>query len=563
MRNQLLVLGLGGIAAALLLNGNGNASSAAASRLSCANLDTAGLNLPNLRVVSSQLVSDDLNAPTYCQVQGKVNERTGQDGRSYAISFEMRLPIAWNGRFLHQVNGGNDGAVVPADGGSLNACRNISAISRGYAVLSSDAGHNGADPSNASAGLTQGNIFGMDPQARSDYGYAANGTLAPLAKRIIQIHYGKKPAFSYMFGCSNGGRHGMVAASRYADLYDGIVAGDPGFNLPKAAVQHAWDVQSFQIADPDIRKAYSRDDMKLIGNKVVEKCDALDGVADGLVGDLRQCQSVFKLSDLQCSAEKTATCLTANQVTGLNRSMGGPKNSSGQQLYSDWSFDGGMGAGNWRFWKLEGIPPWDNYPLIATLGAGSLSYIFTTPLTQTPGKPADLVKFLSNFNFDTDAPKIFAKDAQFTESAMDFMTPPDVANPKLARLKAKGHKLIVYHGQSDGVFSVNDTINWYELLSANNGGDASDFVRLFTVPGMNHCAGGPATDQFDMLSAITNWVENGIAPDNVLASVNPNNPELPADWKKTRTRPLCAYPKIAKYTSGDKELASSFTCQAP
>jgi feruloyl esterase len=210
------------------------------------------------------------------------------------------------------------------------------------------------------------------------------------------------------------------------------------------------------------------------------------------------------------------------------------------------------------------VPPWDNYPLIATLGGGSLSYIFTTPPTNTPGKPEDLVKFLTNFNFDTDAPKIFAKDDTFKESAMDFMTPTDVADPKLADFKAKNRKLIVYHGDSDGVFSVNDTINWYEKLIKNNDGNASSFARLFVVPNMNHCSAGPATDQFDALSAITNWVEAGQAPDTITASVNPTNPELPEKWSKTRTRPLCPWPKIAKYTGGEKgnvEVAASFTCE--
>jgi pimeloyl-ACP methyl ester carboxylesterase len=367
-----------------------------------------------------------------------------------------------------------------------------------------------------------------------------------------------------MFGCSNGGRHGMVAAARYAEDYDGILAGAPGFDLPKAAVQHAWDVQSFQIADPDIRKSFSREDMQLVAATVVAKCDALDGINDGLVADMRQCQQVFTLSELQCTGDKQATCLTASQVKALDRAMGGPKNSQGEQLYTAWSYDSGMGSGDWRFWKFEsGIPPWDNYPLIATMGAGSLSYLFTTPPTKTPGGPAALVNFLAHFDFDKDAPKIFATDETFKESAMAYMTPPDIAAPKLADFKAKGRKLIVYQGQSDAVFAANDITRWYEQLAANNGGDASSFARLFVVPGMNHCSGGPATDQFDALSALMTWVETDQAPDQLLASTNPTNPELPADWSKTRTRPLCVWPKIAKYTSGDPEKAESFQCVLP
>jgi feruloyl esterase len=532
----------------------------------CTSIATKIAPLNNVQITRSELITKDTQYPAYCLVQGKANERTGTDGKTYAISFEMRLPAAWNGRFLYQVNGGNDGVVVPAEGDSksLNAVGHVTALSRGFAVLSTDAGHNIADPANKSSGLLAGNMFGFDSQARSDYGYAATGTMAPIAKSIIKGFYGIDPIYSYMFGCSNGGRHGMVAATRYADLFDGILAGDPGFDLPKAAVQHAWDIQSFQIANPDIRKSFSRDDMRLVAAKVIEKCDDLDGVKDGLVADMRQCQSVFKLSDLQCTGEKDANCLTSNQVKALDRSMAGPKNSSGVQLYSDWPYDGGMGAGNWRFWKIEsGVPPWDNYPLIATMGAGSLACIFTTPPEKIAGDPASLVNFLGRYDFDKDAPKIFATDGIFKESAIEFMTPPDMTEPKLADFKAKGGKLIIYQGQSDGVFSANAIIQWYEKLASNYNGDASGFVRLFVVPGMSHCSGGPATDEFNGLTSLMNWVEAGQAPDQIIASVNPGNPELPADWNKTRTRPLCVWPKIAKYKGGDKEKAESFQCELP
>lgn len=539
-------------------------SAAAPSQLDCASITTDNLQLSNVQISKAALVTKDVRYPVYCLVQGKINQRTGVDGKSYAIGFELRLPMAWNGRFLDQVNGGNDGAVVPAEGNVSTPYGQVSALARGLAVLSTDAGHNGNDPENASLGPVAGNVFGLDPQARIDYGYTSNYIAAPIAKTIIEKHYGKAPAFSYMMGTSNGGRHGLVVASRYPDMFDGIIAGSPGFDLPKAAVQHAWDVQSWQMADADLRKAFSRDDLKLVANKVVEACDALDGVKDGLVNDLRQCQKVFKLSDLKCTGDKNATCLTANQVTALDRSMGGPKDSTGKQLYSDWSYDGGIGGGNWRGWKLGATAPdGQDYPRIVTLGGGSLSYIFTTPPTKIAGDPASLIAFLSKFNFDTDAPKIFATDATFKESAMDFMTPTDVADPKLADFKAKGRKLIVYHGQSDPVFSVNDTIQWYDKLTANNGGDATSFARLFVVPGMTHSNSGPSTDQFDMLTAMMNWVEGGQAPDQILAAVNPTNPDLPASWSKSRTRPLCVWPKIAKYKSGDVEQAASFTCELP
>lgn len=528
--------------------------------VACGQLDQAFGAGAGVRLTAIQVVADDgKGTPTHCQVRGLANERTGADGRPYAIGFEMRLPVDWNQRFLHQVNGGNDGQVVPATG-SLPIW-NQSALQRGFAVISSDSGHNEGDPSVKDAGLVKGNLFGQDPQARRDYGYTANDTVFQVAQTLMRTHYGQAPQRNYMAGCSNGGRHALVAATRYGDRYDGILAGAPGMNLPKAAVQHAWDVQSWQMADQDIRQAFTPADMKLVGQHVLDRCDALDGLKDGIVSNLAACQPKVDLKALQCTGAKSASCLSSTQVIALNRSLAGPRNSKGEALYTDWSWDAGMGSGNWRFWKLESqIPPWDKLPLIATMGAGSLSYIFTTPSTATAGKPADLLAFLTRFDFDRDAPKIYATDGAFKESAMAFMTAPDVDNPQLKTFRAKGGKLLVYHGHSDAVFSVNDTRRWADKFQANGGGNS---FRYFGVPGMAHCSGGPATDQFDALGALVNWVEKGEAPNTLVAGLNPANKEVPADWNPKRSRLLCPHPQVARYESGDPESAQSFRCVAP
>ncbi len=523
------------------------------------------------RIDSATAAPADKGLPAACVVEGTVDPRIGADGKSYALKFEMRLPLAWNGRFLHQVNGGNDGAVVPAigDPSNLNAYGGVPALARGFAVLSSDEGHGGQDPANASLGLQGGAAFGVDPQARDEYGYAGDIRLGPIGKKIIAKFYGVAPATSYMVGCSNGGRHAMVAATRMGGDYDGFVAGDPGFNLPRAAIQHAWDIQSFERVNPDVKKSFSPADMALIAHKVADVCDKLDGVEDGLVYDLSACQKAFHLADLACAGEKTDACLSKTQVEALERAFGGPKNSKGEQLYSDWPYDAGMSSANWRFWKVfSGIPPWNNNPLIATMGAGSLAAIFTTPPTLTKGDPEALMKFLETFDFDRDAPKIYAKGTftvdgkpiDYKESAWEFMTPPDADDPKLEALRAAGHKLIVYHGQSDGVFSFNASAAWIEKLKANVP-DADNGARLFAVPGMNHCQAGPATDRFDALQAIVDWAEKGKAPDVIVATVSPENKEVPADWSPKRTRPLCPWPKFAHYVGGDKESAESFACR--
>ncbi|HEV3044970.1 MAG TPA: tannase/feruloyl esterase family alpha/beta hydrolase [Roseiarcus sp.] len=545
---------------------------AKAKPIVCDQLTTETLGLAHVTIASAAEAPADKGLPAACIIKGAANQRVGVDGKAYALGFEMRLPLAWNGRFLHQVNGGNDGAVLPAigDPNDVNAYGGKPALARGFAVLSSDEGHNGADPANAAFGLAAGAAFGADPQARDDYGYSGDMTLGPIGKTIIAKFYGQAPARSYMFGCSNGGRHAMVAATRMGDQYDGFVAGDPGFDLPRVAIQHAWDVQSFETIDPDIKKSFSPGDMALISRKVLEACDKLDGVEDGMVGDVKACQKVFHLADLACAGDKTDLCLSKAQVAALTGAFAGPHDSKGDQLYSDWSFDAGMGSANWRFWKVfSGIPPWNNNPLIATMGAASLAAIFTTPPTFTKRDPDSLMAYLSHFDFDKDAPKIYAKGTfnldgkpiRYAESAWDFMAPPDADDPKLALLKAAGHQIILYHGQSDGVFSINASTRWIEKLSANYDGDAAAFARLFAVPGMNHCSKGPATDNFDMLSAIVDWAEQGKAPDRIIAGLSPGNKEVPADWSPSRTRPLCPWPKVARYVGGDKEKAESFECQ--
>src|SRR4051812_38967694 len=285
----------------------GAATAAQAEEAGCSKVTAEALKVAGLTLTGSKLQEAADGLPRHCILAGKVNERTGIDGHSYAIQFEIRLPETWNGRFLHQVNGGNDGVVVPALGDKADGLVSGGAtpLAKGFAVLSSDSGHSGNDPANKPRALAAGSAFGLDPQARRDYGYAADITLAPIAKAIISAHYGRKPDYSYIAGCSNGGRHTMVAADRMPDAYDGFLVGNPGFNLPRAAIQHAWDIQALSKADPDTRKSITRDDAKLISSKITAACDALDGVKDGLTSNLRACQKAFSFDSLRCTAGAT------------------------------------------------------------------------------------------------------------------------------------------------------------------------------------------------------------------------------------------------------------------
>jgi len=511
----------------------------------------------------------------HCVVSGRMFERIGPiDGKAYAIGFEMRLPLAWNGRYFYQANGGIDGNVVIAAGATSGGGPLTSALLQGFAVISSDAGHDAA----------QNPTFGVDPQARLDYGYEAVGKLTPMAKAVILQAYGVRPRHSYFGGCSNGGRHAMVAAARYADEYDGFLAGSAGFNLPKAAVRSIYRGQQYAplavpgakivggpfAGLPDLSGAWTPAERQLVSDRVLARCDALDGVVDGQVQDLEACQRAFDLDrDVPtCAGPRDGTCLSADQKSALGRIFAGPVDAAGHPIYARFPFDSGHGSSNTIFWEF--IAP-------VVLDPGAVGFVFKTP-------PADAATFVPPlFSLGSDvkllAQQIRATDSIYTQSGMQFMTPPDPEN--LGVLRRRGGKLIVYHGISDPIFSVLDTVRWYRALGQDaedrdrehehedehDGAAAADYARLFLVPGMNHCSGGPATDQFDMLSTLVRWVEHGEAPARVIAQArgagNPGgaNAEVPANWAPDRTRPLCPYPQKAIYAGGPADRAESFACR--
>ncbi|MAQ86153.1 MAG: tannase/feruloyl esterase family alpha/beta hydrolase [Maritimibacter sp.] len=501
--------------------------------------------------------SEELNV-AHCLLRGVMDERTGMDGKPYAIRFELRMPDDWQGRFMHQFNGGNDGAVVPALGEGTGVAMGNPALARGMAVVSSDAGHDGE--ANPEAGLAGSNMFGFDFEARRDYGYGAVAKLHPIALELVETYYGRAPDYVYGFGRSNGGRHAMVAAERMPDAFDGLLAGYPGFNLPKAALQHAWDVQSFRSVGNSLATAFSADELAAVATRVAEACDGLDGLEDGMIFDVEGCQDAFAPATMACSAGQDSACLPEDKVAALDRIHAGPTDSSGAPLYSDWVWDTGIATANWRFWKLESpIPPWGKKPLIAIMGSGSLAQIFTTPPTQVAGDPESLEAYLMAFDFDTDADGIWATSDAFPESPMEVMTPPSAADPTLDGMEAAGSKLIVFHGVSDPVFSFKDTANWYARLMENNAA-ASDFVRLYAIPGMPHGQGGNAPDEVDMLGALIAWVEDGAAPGPLTARIRQGNEE--ADTGNLgATRPLCPWPRHAQFTGNDPMSAASFSCE--
>ena len=520
-------------------------------------------------ITTAQLNAATATLPEHCEVLGTINPRTGIDGQPYALKLHLRMPIAWNERFFYQGGGGTDGNLGNADAAQ---------IQQGYAVVSTDSGHDNTVNNTALAGSFQ---FGFDPQARSDYGYNGPARVAAAAKAISKKFYRKPAKYSYFVGCSEGGREGLMFSQRYPEIFDGIVSGNPGMDLPKAAVAEAWDSQAFAAAartktpfdNPDLASSFTPAELTTVGNAILQACDAQDGVVDGMVQNPNACRF-----DPQTLGPAGTGALSGAQVTALEKVFGGAKNSRGRSLYAGWFWDPGMAAPGWRVWKIGPLLPVPgNTSLNTTLGGGALPFIFTTPPNSATGGTAlhgssvvttagpnpgfsglndSFVPWVLGFNMDTDAPKIFARGA-FAESAMDFM---GTSSTDYRHFRRGGNKLIVYSGQADPVFSSKYHIRWYDRLVDDNGGlrRTQDFARLFLVPGMNHCGGGPAASQFDAFAALVKWVERDNAPDSLLGTAGADTP-----WPG-RTRPLCPYPEYARYKGhGNVEDAASFVCVAP
>ena len=436
------------------------------------------------------------------------------------------------------------------------------ALEMGYAVVSTDTGHDNAINSNPAM---QGTVaFGHDYEARVEYAEKAINSVASVAKHVVNTFYGRSAEHNYFVGCSNGGREGMVFAQRFPEQFDGIVAGAPAFAVPKAAVAEAWDTQAFgalanhmKLANnsglPDIARTFSQGDLKIVADTIEQVCDADDGIADGMVQNLFQCTTPRVRPALEthvCAHEKDAACLSREQVDALVRSLEGPRNSKGESLYAGWPWDVGIADMGWRIWKL-GIPG-GMESINVMLGSPAMSGLFVTPPATVAATSEANLRYQLDFDFDRDASKLFSTSKDFPRSGWDLV---GAQSTDLARFHQHGGKMIVPHGGSDPIFSINDTVKWWRTLDAANNGKAADFVRVFAVPGMNHCSGGPATDQFNALAAIVDWVEAGRAPDRIEAKAGSNTP-----WPG-RTRPLCPFPQIARYKAGDVNKSESFACE--
>jgi pimeloyl-ACP methyl ester carboxylesterase len=453
--------------------------------------------------------------PSNCRAQGVIDRRVGVDGNNYAIGFAIALPDRWNGRFLFQGGGGLNGSIRPPLG--PQATGEVPALARGFAVVSTDSGHQGAVFDAA---------FMADQEAALNFAQASVGKVTAAAKAIIAHYYGQPPARSYFVGCSTGGREGMVASQRYPAEFDGIVAGAPAMRTGHSNLGLAWANYNFtQIAPkgengkPNPAKAFSPSDRKLITDAIVAACDAKDGLKDGMIFDTRQCR--FDPTSLACSGAKTDACLAPAQVSALAKAFAGPRNSRGAQSYPAFPWDSGIAAID--------VP----IPGILTTGARS-------PV----GPPV-----YETINVDDIEDRVNGDGMQRLQSTQSWTN--------LNSFFRRGGKILFYHGVSDPWFSALDTIDYYERMAASSGGIAqvrANSSRAYLVPGMGHCGTGAATlDRFDLLQAVVDWAEHGKVRESVIAT----GPAFPG-----RSRPLCAYPQHAAYKGqGNPEDAASFECR--
>src|SRR5665213_679437 len=497
--------------------------------LKCA--DLVGLKIPgtSIAIVKSDSMADApphsvkimpplpmtvaVAVPAHCRADGVIDPRTGVGGKPYAIGFAIALPDRWNGRFLFQGGGGLNGSVLPPLGPA--AAGDVPALARGFAVVSTDSGHKGA--------VFDASFF-ADQEAALNFANSSVGKVTAAAKSILARYYGEGPRHSYFTGCSTGGREGMLASERYPEAFDGIVSGDPAMNTGHSNLGLAWANHAFTAiapkdasGKPEPTKAFSAADRKLVVGAILGACDALDGVKDGMIFDGLHCH--FDPAVLQCKAEKTASCLSPAQVGALKTGLAGPKNSRGTQSYPAFPYDSGIDA--------PGFIP------------GILASAAHSPVNPP---------FYQSIDVDRIEDRV---DADGQEQLTDT-----VRWTNLTSFFGHGGKILYYHGWSDPWFSPLDTLDYYQRMAKDSGGMEkvrAQSSRIYFVPGMGHCRGGPALDNFDLLTAVVDWVEHGQAPDQVIAT----GPAFPG-----RSRPLCAYPQHAQYKgSGNPEDSANFTCR--
>jgi Tannase and feruloyl esterase len=449
-------------------------------------------------------------APPHCRVTGMLTPE---------IAFEVSLPQRWNGRFYMIGNGGHAGESLEDP---MRVAQRNAALQAGFAFAQTNTGHDARKEPGASFVMS-------NPAKAIDYAFRAVNLTAVTAKGITRAYYHKDITRSYWNSCSNGGRQGLVEAQRYPQDFDGILANSPWVSQTGFTIGATWNQRALDAAPLSAAK------LALVAKVVMAKCDALDGLKDGQIDDPRRCTLDVKAEVPACAAgTDDDACLTAAQSDAVMKIYSGPI-SHGQQIFPGFML-GSEAAGGWMNFIVPVQP--GRKAADFNLAEGTLRYLVPTP----PQPNYDY----RNLDFDRDTHLLDA-----------WGQLGNANNPDLSRFRNRGGKLIMTYGWADPVLEPMAGVNYYERAITRNGPDTPQFFRLFMVPGMGHCGGGVATDRFDAVTALVDWVEKGKAPDVIRAARVVNKQEV-------RSRPLCAYPNIARYAGqGSIDAAANFRCVSP
>ena len=484
--------------------------------MSCAAV--AGLATAETTIVSVRLVRATDGAPEHCRVSGLIQPE---------IRFELNLPADWNRRFYMHGNGGFAGET-PEFGGRPGY--RAKALQQGFAVIQTNTGHDAAVEPLAT--------FAVSYQKRVDYAFRAVHMTVVEGKRITAAYYGRGPAYSYWDGCSTGGRQGLISAQRFPQDFDGIAVGAPVLAFVDTVIQSLWNgLVMLETPVPPSK-------MKLVSDAAYGRCDAKDGLKDGLIDDPRRCDFDPARDVAQCPAGQDGeNCLTPAQTTALKKiygglQVGGKPTHFGQQVGAE-----ALGASFLGTGQMES--GWEGW-LVARPGERARQHAFGEAFVRYFQPRPDPAMDTAKFDFAKDVAKY-----------ADARTLLDATDPNLGPFRRRGGKLLMYFGWADTALPPLMGIDYYMKAVAANGLATPDFFRLFMVPGMFHCRGGVGPDRLDAMTAVINWVENGVPPASITAS------QVSQD-KLVRTRPLCPYPQVARYSgSGSPDDAANFACKAP
>jgi feruloyl esterase len=460
---------------------------------------------------SAVAVTDREGVPEFCHVQGLIQPE---------IRFHVSLPRSWNGRLYMFGNGGYAGESLNAAG---RLQRRDAALAKGFAVVSTNTGHEASREPLAS--------FAVNPQKLSDYAYRAVHVSVLAAKGLMNRYYGAAPERSYFDGCSTGGRQGLIAAQRFPDDFDGIVVGAPVLDFSGTMLHYLRSNQMLRQAQGLASK------VGLVAAAIYKKCDDADGVADGLIDDPRSCRFDPGADLTPCAAgSAAASCFTGDEIKAL------------QAIYSDLSIGGVTRFPGFPVGAEAGVPtpsgpqsgwnPW----IVRSSGEPTISRLFMESFFKymvTPGTEIDWTTL---------------DPAKALEQSQAISALLNATDPDLTRFRARGGKILMYYGWADPALNPLMGVRYYERVRETMGANTTDFFRLFMMPGVFHCAGGIGPDRADMTTILARWVEQDVAPDRIIAS-------RVESGKVTRTRPLCPYPQVARYSGkGSIDDAANFAC---